>query len=674
MDNHNDIQSLTHNSCQLYHYLSDKFGSKTIVNCRRYTYKCFDDCMQNADIRLITSGSKAEGLDLPGSDLDLMLLSNEIVVYENVPDGDKDPFLLHTENASIGFALIKVPKGFSNCINVTNTFNGFLLTNKYIKEQCAREVEEDEYLMRIWRNVLKIQGPSVSVSFRGIVEADFVLCYPCHEWPSVAKKWIVRSRISNWPSENLITASINEGVLLVPVGSKSNANIENCFEWRLSFSLVEKLLIHSFNHCQLLCYTLLKIVMKEIIDSVHIFHKVLCSYFIKTVLFWVIEELSLSYWRPENLMRCFSFCIQRLQYFITCNYIPNYFIPEHNLIEGRFPEGVRTQLEVFIGKIHKGGILILTSSSKSLSGLLRTSILGDISNPCQSLSGFDKNFMTQSIIDITHLAFIIDRSLNFFLSRIRNEKFPTSLKNTYAIAFLDYSRSKALSINMLPGVSVSNCNKNKHYYSKYQQCLFHLLLSRQSDAVSGWLLLAVFFYSSEEYRKMVNVLQISKEFFSRDLIHLTWWNLPTLDESRSKKMIIRSKFFLKRLRTSFSKSVAISKNNKNENGFVFHKDLTITNEDFCIGSPIVYHHYLTFLYAYRIDNTRGITIALQLLKEVVENSIDSDILTILADYFCLFKAQQLVGSNENYSTYQRMLPILSSSDTKHIFSTLNKMF
>ncbi|CAG2242315.1 unnamed protein product [Mytilus edulis] len=485
MDNPNDNQSLTNNSCKLYHYLSDKFGSKTIVTYRRYTYKCFDDCMQNADIRIISSGSKAEGLDLPGSDLDLMLLSNEIVVYENVPDGDKDTYLLDTENASIGFAFIKVPKGFSNCVNVTNTFNGFLLTNKYIKEQCARELEEDKYFMGILRNLLKIQGPSVSLTFQGIVEVDVVLCYPCHEWPSVANKWIVRSRISNWPSENLITASIDEGVLLVPVGN---------------------------------------------------------------------------------------------------------------------------------------------------------------------------------------------RSLNFFLYRIRNEKFPTSLKNTYAIAFLDYSRSKALSINMLPCVSVSNCNKNKHYYSKYKQCLFHLLLSRQSDAVSGWLLLAVFFYSSEEYRKMIDVLQISKKFFSRDLIQLTWWNLPTLDQSRCKKMIIRSKFFLKRLRTSFSKSVAISKNNKNENGFVFHKDLTITNEDFCIGSPLVYHRYLTFLYAYRIDSTREITIALQSLKEVVENSIDSDILTILADYICLFKAQQLVGSKENYSTYQRMLPILSSSDTKHIFSTLNKMF
>ncbi|XP_052081001.1 uncharacterized protein LOC127718968 [Mytilus californianus] len=675
MDHQKDIQSLSHNSCILYHYLSNKFGSKTVVTCRRYKYKCFDDCMQNADIRIISSGSKAEGLDLPGSDLDLMFLSNEIVVYENVPDDDKDSYLLDTENASVGFAFIKVPQRYSNNIKDTNTFNGFLLTNKYIKERFIYELAKDEWFMGITRKVLNIQGPSISATFQGVVDADLVQCHSCYDWPSVAKKWIFRSRFSNWPAESLIKESIIEGVLLVPVGSKSNSNVENCYEWRLSFSLVEKILIHSFNHCQLLCYALLKIVLKEIIDSVNIFNKLLCSYFIKTVLFWVPEELSVTYWIPKNLLRCFSFCIQRLQCFILCNYIPNYFIPEHNLIEGRFPEEVRKQLEVFIGKFLKGDIMKILSSSKSLSGLQRGCVLSDVSMPRQDISDFDKTFMTVSIFDTTQLAFIIKRSLNFFLYIILNEHYPKPLKNTYAIAFLDYSRSEALSINMLSGVSDSNCNDNKHYYSKYNQCLCHLLLSRYSDAVSGWLLLAVFFYSSKEYYKMIDVLQISKEFFSPDLIHLAgWWNLPTLDQIRSKKMILQSKSFLKRLRTSFSKSVTISKNNENDNGFVFHKDLTVTSEEFCIGSPIVYHRYLTFLYAYKVDSTREITIALQSLKEAIENSINSDVVSVLTNYMCLFKAQQRVGIQENYSTYLRMLPILSSSDTKHILSTLNTMF
>lgn len=50
-----------------------------------------------------------------------------------------------------------------------------------------------------------------------------------------------------------------EGVLLVPIGSKFPSSEDNNYEWRFSFSITKKLLVHSFNHGQLFCYVLLKI-------------------------------------------------------------------------------------------------------------------------------------------------------------------------------------------------------------------------------------------------------------------------------------------------------------------------------------------------------------------------------------------------------------------------------
>lgn len=68
--------------------------------------------MQTAYIKIINRDSKAEGLDLHGSDIDLMFRSHEIKVYEKVVDEYKDAFLLDTENASFVFAFIKVPKRY----------------------------------------------------------------------------------------------------------------------------------------------------------------------------------------------------------------------------------------------------------------------------------------------------------------------------------------------------------------------------------------------------------------------------------------------------------------------------------------------------------------------------------------------------------------------------------
>ena len=73
-------------SVKLYKYMCDEIvGSEKVVNCRRQFFNVHDDvrnhCGDN-DWHTISSGSKAEGLDLPGSDFDLMLVNKNIHVYE----------------------------------------------------------------------------------------------------------------------------------------------------------------------------------------------------------------------------------------------------------------------------------------------------------------------------------------------------------------------------------------------------------------------------------------------------------------------------------------------------------------------------------------------------------------------------------------------------------------
>lgn len=116
----------------------------------------------------------------------------------------------------------------------------------------------------------------------------------------------------------------------------------------------------------------------------------------KTVLFWILEEVESSYWTPENLLSCFSSCLQRLHYFILCNYIPNYFIPEHNMIEGRFSEKNRKQLEFFIEKGLKGNIWKELLSLDIFSDLHHTKC---IISPLHVIPDFDKTLITMNIID-----------------------------------------------------------------------------------------------------------------------------------------------------------------------------------------------------------------------------------------------------------------------------------
>jgi hypothetical protein len=67
------------------------------------------------------------------------------------------------------------------------------------------------------------------------------------------------------------------------------------------------------------------IILKEIISQHEEISELLCSYFLKTTLFWVIEETQRSIWDPKYMMLCFHLCLERLMQFIIEDNCPNYF-------------------------------------------------------------------------------------------------------------------------------------------------------------------------------------------------------------------------------------------------------------------------------------------------------------------------------------------------------------
>lgn len=73
----------------------------------------------------------------------------------------------------------------------------------------------------------------------------------------------------------------------------------------LSFNNAEQRLVFAFNHTQFLCYGLLKAVMKECIQKMKSYpENTLCSYFIKTLMFWMIQDTETDLWQPENIVIC----------------------------------------------------------------------------------------------------------------------------------------------------------------------------------------------------------------------------------------------------------------------------------------------------------------------------------------------------------------------------------
>ena len=117
-------------------------------------------------------------------------------------------------------------------------------------------------------------------------------------------------------------------------------------QWRISFSVAERTLAWSFNHAQMQCYAVMKLILKEFIkvQSSENTKDVLCSYFIITFLFWQYEETDPSFWQIKNLRGCIMYLLREFCKSLQGGVLRHYFIPQFNLLEVKLTRSAQREL------------------------------------------------------------------------------------------------------------------------------------------------------------------------------------------------------------------------------------------------------------------------------------------------------------------------------------------
>ncbi|CAC5393318.1 unnamed protein product [Mytilus coruscus] len=99
-------------SLKTYQYLCNIIGTEEVVKTRRRIYCALDSVLRISNFTVISSGSKAEGLDLKGSDYDQMFVLKYFQVYENTSKmsslTNKTPIIMDTSDTKPGFAKLKI--------------------------------------------------------------------------------------------------------------------------------------------------------------------------------------------------------------------------------------------------------------------------------------------------------------------------------------------------------------------------------------------------------------------------------------------------------------------------------------------------------------------------------------------------------------------------------------
>ncbi|XP_052092459.1 uncharacterized protein LOC127728919 [Mytilus californianus] len=545
-------------SVNYYKYLCQKIGSKENVKVRRLAYVISDIGTKAC----ITSGSKGEGLNLRGSDFDIMIVAAEFKVYES----DRNYREQMVENDS----------------------QGSLLSNELYKMYYMNLTQSSPMSI-----LHKMHGPCLSDK-KDIF--DIAYCLKCDQWTSQAQPWIYSPR-TTWPPVDIISKITSCGVFFVPIGLKGSCN-EN-LQWRISFSVAEKFLIYSFTHTQFLCYALLKILLKEIVEKYEDLKGLLCSYFRKTLMFWISEESNPSVWRPNNIIPCFTACLKRLLYCVEYETLLHYFIPENNLFYLRFNVTNKDKLITILINSYKQGIQCFKYSEtlKDFKGLTKEVDLmkGNFRIILETLE-LNLLFKYHSLLYnlIHHSKTVHSRDIfTLYLSRAHQDV-PQKLQNQLR-------------------------SNNKRNYYKYRRDLSNLLIGTQSYALSGWLLLASFFYVHKNYLISLDIIYYAlskctddKELYPIKDIQLNQNQKSVLNFMNQEKIYIAMKLITVRS-VKFSSSSSL-----------VPQELQLMNQQFfkarnsiiSVCSPVAFAHSLRML-CYRHLPVHDITSCFQTSRTLI---------------------------------------------------------
>ena len=349
----------------LSYLLDDVTGTEEMVKMRQ-DYCKIRDCGSsiNSYSAHVYTGSKAEGLNLPGSDKDYMMDINNlrnIAVSESTEDlvqsTRANKLLIVTDNAPPAFALLKCvgldDQSLSHAI-INMGDNAYLSSQEYLSSLTSLNSET---------HMRRIQGPSIESweEFEDTSKSgrDNVPSILCKDWPTAAAEWKDRPRHYGWPTQQDKEYIQTFGCHLVPIGHPLSA--KRSLEWRLSFSIAERTLVWSFNHTQLQCYALMKLILKEFVKSkcTEKHKNVLCSYFIKTFLFWQFETTDTLFWQTTNLAGCLIYLLHEFYICIESGVLRHYFVPRFNLLDIKLTPDAQAELLYLFDKVREIGIPIL---------------------------------------------------------------------------------------------------------------------------------------------------------------------------------------------------------------------------------------------------------------------------------------------------------------------------
>nr|XP_022298634.1 uncharacterized protein LOC111107642 [Crassostrea virginica] len=458
----------------------------------------------------MVSGSRREGFRFKDSDYDVMFWS---IFYQVLWDFSQS-ILYNTQRYNLilcdssesppGFTLLWLPldrahrRVLSSCVRINGAL--YISSAMYRHNTCTVLLPDST-----------VHGPCSSGRHNGCIEYDFAHCFVSDFWPPSAASWTVRCH--SWPPPNVVNDIVRSGCHFVAIGHRLGNHADN--EWRISFSQAEQKLVYAMNHTQFLTYGLLKLFVKEFNRGKIEEEKLLCSYHMKTAIFWAIQQNVIDHWSPQNLLAGFWVCYKLLLKWVYEGVCPNFFIPENNMFLNKVHGVAQRNLFTQLNGLYEKGIAFLLQNP-SISSYIMTVLYNPRLSVCT-----DEHTMISEVM--------LDRELfkEIYTSDGVQQNFnlPLCIKYLSVVEQLIRSPLRQCQVPMLQKLTATvlqiiafvlhemytdTSEGNKQMYIADKRSCYMLKLAAKFGPVSDLLYIAMYFYQTSRHREALSVIDMTK--------------------------------------------------------------------------------------------------------------------------------------------------------------------
>lgn len=157
-----------------------------------------------------------------------------------------------------------------------------------------------------------------------------VLCltFPFHH------RWNNKKRINDFPSTSIVSLIMKAGCTLIPRPHPKSSSPD--FEWKFDFSAAEHVIFENLTAAQIHGFYILKVLIE---NNVH--HLPFKTKHLKSVFLMACEKIQSDNWET-NFSGCVMHVLTSLLLCFKSRFLPDYFIPENNLIDCHREDDITT--------------------------------------------------------------------------------------------------------------------------------------------------------------------------------------------------------------------------------------------------------------------------------------------------------------------------------------------